>query len=110
MAHTVLNGKWVFGIQSISRARRCIDKVLHFIVSASLKNIEGSHNIALHVNFWVLDGVAHASLCGEMNNPVWTAFLENLVNSFFVFQVIFVEGEIIMFLKNFKPIIYRLTS
>ena len=76
-AHTILNGKWVFGIQPISRACRCIDKVLHFIVSASLKNIEGSHNITLHINFWVLDGVALVSLRSEMNNPVWTAFLEN---------------------------------
>ena len=102
-----MDRKRVFGVESISRTGRCVDKMLHFIVSATLKDIERSHDITLYINFRMLNGVANASLCGQVNNPVWTALPKNLINLFFLFEVVFVEGELVILSKNFEAVIFE---
>jgi hypothetical protein len=107
VADVVMDRKRVFGVESISRTGRCVDKMLHFIVSATLKDIERSHDITLYINFWMINGVANSSLCGQVNNPVWTALPENLINFFFVFQIVFVKGELVILSKNFEAVIFE---
>ena len=80
--------------------------MFHFIMAISLKNVEGTHDITLYINFRVLDETVDASLCSKMNNTVWIVFSENPVNFLFIFQVVFVGGEIVMFSKNFKAVVF----
>ena len=102
-----MDRKWVFGVESIGRTGGCVDKMLHFIVTATLKDIECSYDITLYINFWMLNGIANASLCGQVNHSVWTLFFENPINFFFIFKVLFVEGELVILLKNFESVIFE---
>lgn len=63
------------------------------MVAAGLKDVEEADEVALEVGARVLDGVAHARLCGEVHHDVETVLREQALDEGGIAQVAAHEGE-----------------
>ena len=75
--------------------------MLHFIMAATFKHIEGANYIALDINFWVIDRITDTGLSCKMDDTLGTIFSKYSIYCLLVFQIILVEGESFKLLKNF---------
>ena len=74
--------------------------MLHFIMAATFKNIEGANYIALDINFWVIDRITNTSLSRKMDDTCGLIFSENSIYCILVFQIVLVEGEHLKFVQE----------
>ena len=63
------------------------------MVAAGLKDVEEADEVALEVGARVLDGVAHARLCGEVHHDVEAVLREQALDEGGIAQVAAHEGE-----------------
>ena len=60
--------------------------MLDGVVAACLQDVEEAREVARQVGIGVADGVAHASLCCEVDDLVELLLCKEVVNSLFVLQ------------------------
>jgi len=61
--------------------------MFHSIVTAALQNIQGAYQIRIRIGMRVLQGVAHARLCGEMHHTLWPMLLKRPCDGGAILQV-----------------------
>lgn len=61
------------------------------VVAAGLEDVVEAHEVALDVGIGVGDAVAHACLCGEVDDDAWLVLLEDAVDGLLVGDVFLEE-------------------
>ena len=70
MVHRLRLAEGQIAVAAIHRAAAGIHQVLHLLVAAALQHMAHRHQVALHVGAGILQGVAHAGLGRQVDQPV----------------------------------------
>ena len=75
------------GVGTINAGTAGIDQMLDAMVTAPLKDVGKTNDVAVDVSEWVFDGITHASLGSQIDHPVWLVLEETVFNGLAICQV-----------------------
>ena len=83
-------------VKAVHRARRGEYEVFDFVMAAGFQNVQETDQVALQVGIRIRNGVAYASLCGEVHDLVELFFGKELVQRLFVVDTHFYETAVLV--------------
>jgi len=86
MVHIMSGGKRRNFVSPVYRTWWSIDKVLHRVFSASLKNVHKSYQIWIHVGIGIFNGITHSRLCRKIDYIGRPIGFKDTVHCLFVFM------------------------
>ena len=81
------------GIGTVNGTRRCIDQMLNPMMSASLQDVQRTHDITVNICPRILQRIPDAGLGCHVHDPVEPLLLKQASDSVIVFEIQFQKFE-----------------
>jgi hypothetical protein len=105
--NVVMLAEWHCSVATIHAGAAGKNQMLHRVVAATFQNVAKADQVGVDIGVWVVDGVAHPRLRGQMDDAPGLLSREQCRHRFAVGDVELVKTEVLMFAQFGKARLFE---